>query len=232
MKEVESIVILRIILYMISAISLFAPVFATDSLMTIQEYRTKTYQIINVATTGNDILDSTILVSFVKDAVIRVYTDIGLPKSKIMSITANTASYLVDDALIWIKGITLDTNEFFSSLREIDVSRLSEASYYNDLSGQSSRTRFYIRHGDSIRLYPPPTEDDSMYVFYFARGAFPAVVDTISISSECRMAILYATAEMCNIRRGMYNDADYFAKKYNEEVVRVRRKFEVEGKNE
>lgn len=204
--------------------------YAADSLMTVQEYQTKIYQAISADTNGTDLLDDALVMSYAKDAITRVYTDIGLPMQKKITITDGDAAYLVDNGLVWVKGATFDTNQTFSSLRPIEAWRLTDESYYSNLEGTYARPKFYIRQGDSITLYPAPEYNDTIYVFYFARGAFPATdTTTISVPLEMRQAIIYAGAELCQIRRSNWAAADKFHERYMNEVARIRTKFEIEG---
>ena len=124
----------------------------------------------------------------------------------------------------------LDTNNNYQVLKRIDPAKLSDESYYSTLIGTFARPKFYIRHGDSINLVPPPAKNDTLKVFYFARGSFP-YSDTVNIilPSEYRWAVVYAAAGMCELRRGNFDKAEAFEKLYQQEVARLRTRFELEG---
>lgn len=206
---------------------------ASDSLVTVKQYRSRVYELLSCDTTGTSVLDTGLVRRYVQDGVIRAYTDVGIAKSKKMKLTRGTASYLVDAGLTWIKGITLDTNGDFAAMKEIQVSKLSDESYYSTLVGKGSRPEFFIRHGDSIRIYPTPQGTDSLYIFYFARDAFPpADTTTILVPIEYRYAVLYASTSLCAIRMGRFDLYSIFENAYNQEVQRLRTKFEIEGIDE
>jgi hypothetical protein len=198
--------------------------------MTVTEYRVKVLEVLNADTTGTAVLDTHTVNRFVRDGAIRAYTDIGIPKGKKIALVKNTGGYLVDAGLLWIRGIVVDTADEFMAMREIQVSQLSDANYYNSLKGEIARPGFYIRHGDSIRIYPIPQATDSIYVFYFARAKYPAAnADTVTIGTEQRFAVIYAAAAYCCARAGRSDKWKFFEDLYTQEVMRLRSRFEFEG---
>lgn len=206
------------------------PVRASDSLQTVTQYGVRIYEVLNCDTNGTAVLDTHTVRKFARDAAIKAYTDIGIPKGKKIAIVNGTSGYLVDAALIWIKGIVFDTNGDFRALREIAVERLSDQTYYSSLVGTGARPEYYARHGDSIRIFPEPATNDSIYVFYFARDKFPAAnADTINIPIEYKDAVVWAGAGYCAVRMNRPDLIQLFGALYKEEVMRVRGKMEFEG---
>lgn len=206
---------------------LVASASASDSLLTVREIGVRAYQFLSLDTSGVGDLDSALMNQFATDGAIRAYTDIGDPKGKMIPILRNTTGYLVDDALISIRGIVFDTNQTFRALREVIPERLTDLTYYSNLEGTLMRPSYYVRHGDSVRIYPPPKSNDSMYVFYFARGKFP-YADTVAVTipSEYRMAAIYATMIYGEIRRQNYDKVPVLEGLYDKEVIRIRSRFE------
>lgn len=207
---------------------------ASDSLMDIREYMTRTYEVLNVDTNGTNILDTGTVRKFVFDGAWRAYADLGDPRTGKYAVTAGSSGIHIDEGLIWIVGIVLDSNTSFQAMMQVDLTKLDDLNYYSSLEGEQERPRYYIRHGDSINIYPRPGEEDSITVFYFARGEFPsgARSDTVSIimPSEYRFAVIYASAIYCEVRRRNLDGVGFFEKLYQQEVVRLRSRFELEGK--
>jgi hypothetical protein len=200
-----------------------------DSLMSTQTVAERSYNLLNLKTTGVASLDTNIIYFFVREAALRACNDIGVPKGKMINITEGTTSYLVDDALIWIKGVVLDTNEVFKSMRPVELDRLTDNTYYRSLKGKTIRPDYYIRHGDSISIYPPPAASDSIYVFYFVRLAYPSNTTSLyNVPQEYRLAIIYGTCQMSLMRLRDYQGAEYYKGLYYEEVARLRTRFEFE----
>ncbi len=219
---------LLFILLLIPSLS-FGAATGEDSLMSSQTVSERAYNLLNIKTTGAGSLDTNTVYFFVREAALRVCTDIGIPKGKMINITDGQTGYLVDNALIWIKGVIADTNLTIWSLRPIELERLTDESYYRNLKGRATRPSYYVRHGDSIRIYPPPTESDSIYVFYFARLKYPtSTTELLHVPQEYRVAILYATCQMCLMRVKDFQGADYYKGLYYEEVARLRTRFEFE----
>jgi hypothetical protein len=215
-------------------ISLFAvPVMASDSLMDVREYMNKVCDILPIDSNGTKNLDTATLKEFTIDGAMKAYSDLGDPKAKKFVVTKDVPGILVDAGLMRITLAMLDTNGNYQVLKRIEPSRLSDASYYNTLKGVANRPKFYIRHGDSINIVPAPAKGDTLKVFYYARGPFPyeARPDTVSIimPSEYRWAVVYATAALCEIRRGNFDEAAGFEKLYQQEIMRLRTRFELEG---
>ena len=219
--------ILIVLLTMLPSLS-----YGVDSLMTVGESRAEALTLLNLKVTGAGPLDSSTVDFFVKESAIRVCTDIGVPKGKMINITDGTTGYLVDDALIWIKGVILDTNKVFRSMKPLALEQLTEETYHGTLVGTTTRPSYYIRHGDSIRIYPPPAASDSIYVFYFARNAYQGTArpetTTVVIPVEYRLAVLYGTCQMSLMRLKDFPGADYYKGLYYEEVARLRTRFEFE----
>ena len=203
---------------------------ASDSLMDSREYMTKTYNVLNVDTNGTKMLDTVTVKGFVFDAAMKAYSDLGDPRAGKYVITAKTPGVFISAGLISIVVAMLDTNNNYQVLKRIDPAKLSDESYYSTLIGTFARPKFYIRHGDSINLVPPPAKNDTLKVFYFARGSFP-YSDTVNIilPSEYRWAVVYAAAGMCELRRGNFDKAEAFEKLYQQEVALLRTRFELEG---
>jgi len=203
---------------------------ASDSLMTVRNCAVRTCQILNIDTTGTGKFDSTLLNQFATDGAMRAYTDLGVAKSKKIAISGGISSYLVDAGLLWVRGALFDTNYAFAGLMEIDPDSFSNKQYWSNLQGTLTRPTYYIRHGDSIMIIPRPPDNDSLYIFYFAREAFP-YADTVSIqiSSEQRMAAIYATAIFIELRRRNFEAVGMFEQFYQQEIGRLREKFEISG---
>ena len=206
---------------------------ASDSLMDSREYMTKTYNVLNVDTNGTKTLDTATVRGFVFDAAMKAYSDLGDPRAGKYVITAKTPGVFISEGLIRIMVAILDTNNTYQVLKRIDPAKLSDESYYATLTGTLGRPKFYIRHGDSINLVPPPAKNDTLKVFYFARGPFPygtkSDTVTITLPAEYRWAVVYAAAGICELRRGTFDKADAFEKLYQQEVARLRTRFELEG---
>ena len=203
---------------------------ASDSLLTVRECVVRTCWILNIDTTGTDKLDSALLHQFATDGVMKAYTDLGSPMAKKIAISDGTSGYLVDDGLLWVRGAIFDTNSTFNGLIEIEPDSFGNRQYFNNLSGTLDRPKYFIRHGDSIVIVPRPVSDDSLYIFYFGRGAFP-YADTVSITipSEYRMAAVYATATYIELRRRNFDAMAAYEQLYEKEIIRLRRKFEIAG---
>lgn len=215
-------------LLMAAIISLLVcPVVASDSLLTVREVAVKTYQLLSLDTSGVADLDSALMHRFATDGSIRAYTDLGDPKAKKIAITKDLSAYEVDAAMISIRGIVFDTNQTFRALREVFPERLNDLTYYSNLEGAVMRPSYYIRHGDSVVILPTPKGNDSIYVFYFARGKFP-YADTVAvvIPSEYRMAAIYATMIYCQLRMDNYEKVEFLEKLYATEIIRLRSRFE------
>lgn len=207
---------------------------ASDSLMDVREYMTRTYEVLNLDTNGTNVLDTATVRKFVFDGAWRAYSDLGDPRTKKIVVTEEVSGIHIDEGLIWIVGIVLDSNMNFRAMSQVDLTKLNDLNYFQSLEGKQTRPRYYIRHGDSINIYPKPGEEDTITVFYFARGAFPsgARSDTVSIimPSEYRFAVIYASAIYCEVRRRNLDGVGFFEKLYQQEVTRLRTRFELEGK--
>ena len=205
----------------------------SDSLMDVGEYSNRVYDILNLDSNGTKGLDTGTVKEFVMDCAMKAYSDLGDPKAGKFIIPAGSSGVFISAGLIRIVAVILDSNKTFQSVKRIDPSRFSDESYYSNLTGVYSRPKFYIRHGDSINIYPRPSKADSITVLYFDRGPFPGTrADTVSIIMpvEYRWAVIYATAVLCEIRRGNWDRAEAFEKFYQQEIVRLRTRFELEGR--
>jgi len=209
------------------------PAFASDSLMDVREYAVKVYDILDIDSNGNASLDTATVRKFVFDGAIRTYSDIGDPRTKKIPVSAGVAGVYIDAGLISIVGVILDSNKTFQAMQQVAPNMLNDVNYYNNLTGTYYRPRYYIRHGDSIDIYPRPFRNDTVTVLYFARGAFPygTKSDTVTIVMplENRMAVVYATASLCELRRRNFESSAIYEKLYEQEVARLRSRFEFEG---
>jgi hypothetical protein len=212
---------------------LASSVSASDSLMDVREYMMRVYDILNLDSNGTKTLDTVSVREFTFDGGIRAYTDLGDPRTDKFAVTAGVSGIFIDEGLIRVVGIILDSNKTFQAMQRVEPHRFSDLSYYKNLTGKQSRPKYYLRHGDSINIYPRPGKNDTITVFYFARGAFPygGRSDTVSVVMpvEYRWAVIYATAVLCEIRRGNFDRAAEFEKLYQQEVMRLRTRFELEG---
>jgi hypothetical protein len=136
----------------ISLILLFLPITvkASDSLNTIRDIMTKSYMLLAVDTNGTDLLDTATVRRLAYDGSVRAYTDLGDARAKKIAIVADSSGYEIDFGLISIEGIVLDSNQTFQAMQRIEPSLLNDLTYYNNLTGQENRPRYYIRHGDSL----------------------------------------------------------------------------------
>lgn len=209
---------------------------ASDSLMDVGEYMNRTYDIMNLDSNGTKTLDTGTVKEFVMDAAMKAYSDLGDPKAGKYAIAIGGSGIFIDAGLIRIAAVFMDSMKTFKALKRIDPSKMSDMAYVGNLTGTYGRPSYYIRHGDSINLYPRPVKADTVKVWYFARAAFPYETrpDTVSIIMpvEYRWAVIYAAAVFCEIRRGNYDRAEAFEKLYQGEVARLRTRFEIEGLRE
>jgi hypothetical protein len=81
-------------------------------------------------------------------------------------------------------------------------------------------------------VYPRPVIDDTITVFYHARGKFPDE-DTVAVvlPVEYRTAAVYATMSMCEFRRKNDTRVQFIEGLYAQEIKRLRGRFELEGKD-
>lgn len=202
---------------------------ASDSLMSVREYRTRTYELLNCDTLGPSNLDTSIVRKFVVDGAIRTYTDLGDARTKKVAVTTGVSGIFVDQGLIWIAAAVLDSNKTFFPMQQVDVIQLREKTYYSSVVGTQVRPRYFIRHGDSISIYPRPQRGDTISIYYYARGKFPTDTQNVVIPSEYRFAVVYAAAVYCELRRGNFDRAQLYEQFYAQEVARLRMRFEMEG---
>lgn len=200
---------------------------ANDSLLTVAQARSKTYRLLGTDTTGTSILDTATMSLFVKDATVDAQSDIGKPRAKKIVVVADQSSYFVDEGLTWIKGITLDTNNTFYALKPVELDRVTDMTYYNNLTGTFRRPQFFVRHGDSIKVYPAPVESDTIQIFYYARDKFPySNADTIFLPVEYRNAVVYKAAHYAELRRKNFDKANMWLQLYSREIAMLRHKYQ------
>ena len=205
---------------------------ASDSLMSVREYRTRTYELLNCDTLGPSNLDTAVARKFVVDAAIRAYSDLGDARTKKVAVTAGVSGIFVDQGLIWIAAAVLDSNKTFFPMQQVDVVQLREKTYYSSVTGIQVRPRYFIRHGDSISIYPRPQAKDTISVYYYARGKFPTDTQNVVIPAEYRFAVIYAAASLCELRRGNFDRVQLYEQLYDKEILRLRTRFEMEGLRE
>jgi hypothetical protein len=202
--------------------------------MDIGEYSNRTYDILGLDSNGTRNLDTCTVKEFVMDGATKAYSDLGVPKAGKYLVPAGSSGVFISAGLVRIVSVAWEYNYKYKALKRIDPSKISDESYYKDFTDadKAIRPSFYIRHGDSINIVPRHTTADTITVMYFDRGPFPGSrADTVSVVMpvEYRWAVIYAAASFCEIRRRNFGAAREFEKLYQQEVMRLRARFELEG---
>jgi len=162
-------------------------VLAVDSAKVVTEIRTKVLQFKNISQSGSRSLTTGIVDSFVQDAVMEVYKDIGVIKSKAIAVTNGSQAYLVDEGLMNIISAVMDTSgaggRSMKPLKPILKKNLREATYTDDQEDINIRPYYYTRNEDTIKLWPPlhtyNSGTDTLKIEFRARGEYPDATNEV-----------------------------------------------------
>lgn len=158
----------------------FGDIYASDSLRTVSEFGRRVFRNLNYTDTlnGASNLDSVDVQTYVRDAVTIIGSTIGRPRAKIITTTANTMAYEIDEEFNEIRGVIHWTGKLLLPLTVYsDIEELIGAMKSQFTLSDSIGYNGCAIHGDSIYLHPLPRDTDTMYVFYQARATY---VDTFS----------------------------------------------------
>jgi len=95
----------------------------------------------------------------------------GDAENKKVAVTAGVSGIFVDQGLIWIAAACAGFQQDVFPMQQVDVVAVAEKTYYSSVTGIQVRPRYFIRHGDSISIYPRPQAKDTISVYYYARAS-------------------------------------------------------------
>ena len=203
-------------------------VWAVDSTKVVTEIRGKVFQFKNISQSGSRSLSTGIVDSFVQDAVMEVYKDIGVVKSKAIPVTNASQAYLVDQGLLSIVSAVLDTagagGRVIKGLKPILQSKLQEITFTETQDNTKNRPKWYTRHGDSIKLWMPIHQynpgTDTLKIEYRARGDYPEAASEVPGTVwEHQLAIVFKACVFCSMRQKQWDEAGEWEKYYGAQVA-------------
>jgi len=202
-------------------------VLAVDSAKVVTEIRTKVLQFKNISQSGSRSLTTGIVDSFVQDAVMEVYKDIGVIKSKAIAVTNGSQAYLVDEGLMNIISAVMDTSgaggRSMKPLKPILKKNLREATYTDDQEDINIRPYYYTRNEDTIKLWPPlhtyNSGTDTLKIEFRARGEYPDATNEVPGTVwEHQLAIVFKTCVFATMRQGQWDVVAHWEKYYRAQV--------------
>lgn len=174
---------------------------AADMDSTSKLMRTSIYEQLYIDTTGSDGLPVYLAMQYARAGVERVGWDVGLEKSKALTLAANTEAALVDTALIRVGGIAIDTLGTIRSrwLQEVPFDSLKKVGYSGGTANRNPT--YYAVFGDSVYFAPVSAAINSFAVRYYAKANYLTDSTTVvNIPEEWRQAAIQWACVMASQR--------------------------------
>lgn len=182
-------------LVIFAVLILAADVSASDSSRTVREVGHRVFINLGIVDTleGSARLDSIRAQKCARDAAIDVGALIPTEYAKtIVTEKDGTLGYLVDTHLDSLQGCISKRNKKATLIDVVSWWKFMEALKNESSSSTSGGIRYAALHGDSVYFYPPPAIEDTIYLFFTARGTVPTTYSSvIDVPHELCSAVEY-----------------------------------------